>query len=144
MTAYTPSIASPLRGLEALGQSVWFDNMRRALLTSGELERMMREDGLSGLTSNPSIFEKAIVGSTDYDDALAQLRGTSAGDAKRVYEGLAIADLRAAADVVRAVYDETAARDGTSAWRSPPTWPTTPPAPSRRRGGCGRPSTDRT
>jgi transaldolase/glucose-6-phosphate isomerase len=112
MTASTPSMASPLRDLEALGQSVWFDNMRRALLTSGELDRMMREDGLSGLTSNPSIFEKAIVGSTDYDEALAQLHSTSAGHAKSVYEGLAIADLRAAADVFRAVYDETAARDG--------------------------------
>ena len=75
MTAATSLTASPLSDLEALGQSVWFDNMRRALLTSGELERMMREDGLSGLTSNPSIFEKAIVGSTDYDDALAELRG---------------------------------------------------------------------
>ena len=75
MTASTSLTASPLSDLEALGQSVWFDNMRRALLTSGELERMVREDGLSGLTSNPSIFEKAIVGSTDYDDALAELRG---------------------------------------------------------------------
>jgi hypothetical protein len=91
---------------------VWFDNMRRALLTSGELERMVREDGLSGLTSNPSIFEKAIVGSTDYDEALAELRGPSAPDANSAYEGLAIADLRGAADVFRAVYDEADAREG--------------------------------
>jgi transaldolase len=56
MTASPSLTASPLSDLEALGQSVWFDNMRRALLTSGELERMVREDGLSGLTSNPSIF----------------------------------------------------------------------------------------
>ena len=112
MTAATSLTASPLSDLEALGQSVWFDNMRRALLTSGELERMMREDGLSGLTSNPSIFEKAIVGSTDYDDALAELRGGSPPDAKSVYEGLAIADLRGAADVFRAVYEHTDAGDG--------------------------------
>jgi transaldolase/glucose-6-phosphate isomerase len=103
---------SPLRDLEALGQSVWFDNMRRALLTSGELERMAREDGLSGLTSNPSIFEKAIVGSTDYDEALGELRGTPGLDVKSVYEGLAIADLRAAADVFRAAYEDTDAGDG--------------------------------
>jgi transaldolase/glucose-6-phosphate isomerase len=111
MTAST-STASPLSDLEALGQSVWFDNMRRALLSSGELERMVREDGLSGLTSNPSIFEKAIVGSTDYDDTLAGLRGPSAPDTKSVYEGLAIADLRGAADVFRAVYEHTDAGDG--------------------------------
>jgi transaldolase / glucose-6-phosphate isomerase len=112
MTASTTLTASPLSDLEALGQSVWFDNMRRALLTSGELERMVREDGLSGLTSNPSIFEKAIVGSTDYDEALAELRGPSTPDAKGVYEGLAIADLRAAADVFRPVYEHTDAGDG--------------------------------
>jgi transaldolase / glucose-6-phosphate isomerase len=112
MTTSTSLDRSPLRDLEALGQSVWFDNMRRALLTSGELERMVREDGLSGLTSNPSIFEKAIVGSTDYDEALAELRGPSAPDANSAYEGLAIADLRGAADVFRAVYDEADARDG--------------------------------
>jgi transaldolase / glucose-6-phosphate isomerase len=111
--AASPALtASPLRDLEALGQSVWFDNMRRALLTSGELERMAREDGLSGLTSNPSIFEKAIVGSTDYDEALAELRGTPGLDPKSVYEGLAIADLRAAADVFRAAYEETDTGDG--------------------------------
>jgi transaldolase / glucose-6-phosphate isomerase len=112
MTTSTSLIVSPLSDLEALGQSVWLDNMRRALLTSGELERMVREDGLSGLTSNPSIFEKAIVGSTDYDEALAELRGPSAPDAKSVYEALAIADLQGAADVFRAVYDQTDAGDG--------------------------------
>ncbi|PZR66078.1 MAG: transaldolase [Solirubrobacterales bacterium] len=98
--------------IHALGQSVWFDNIRRALLASGEFERMVREDGLSGLTSNPSIFEKAIVGSTDYDAALAEVRGSSAQDLKAVYEGLAIADLRAAADVLRGVYEDTDATDG--------------------------------
>ncbi len=98
--------------LHELGQSVWFDSIRRALLTSGEFERMVCEDGLSGLTSNPSIFEKAIVGSTDYDAALADVRGSSARDLKTVYEGLEIADLRAAADVLRGVYDATDADDG--------------------------------
>ncbi len=105
--------AGPISDVLALGQSVWFDNIRRALLTSGEFERMVRDDGLRGVTSNPSIFEKAIVGSTDYDDALAEARAISTGpDPKSVYEGLAVADLSAAADVLRPVYEETEAYDG--------------------------------
>src|SRR5665213_1123590 len=106
MATSTSLTASPIADLQALGQSVWFDNMRRALLSSGELERMVREDGLSGLTSNPSIFEKAIVGSTDYADTLAGLRGPSGPDAKSAYEALAIDDLRGAADVFRPVYEQ--------------------------------------
>ena len=78
MTASTALTAGPFSDIVALGQSVWFDNIRRGLFTSGELDRMVREDGLSGMTSNPSIFEKAIVGSTDYDEALAELRGAAA------------------------------------------------------------------
>jgi transaldolase/glucose-6-phosphate isomerase len=105
-------MASPLSDLKTLGQSVWLDDMRRALLTSGELERMVRDDGLGGLTSNPSIFEKAIVGSTDYDAALAELRGASAPDAKSAYEALAIADLQGAADVFRPVYERADGTDG--------------------------------
>ncbi|MGI8420698.1 MAG: bifunctional transaldolase/phosoglucose isomerase, partial [Gaiellaceae bacterium] len=109
--------AGPIGEIVALGQSVWFDNIRRGLLSSGEFERMVREDGLSGVTSNPSIFEKAIVGSTDYDEALADVRtgstaGAKAPDPKSVYEGLAIADLRQAADILRLVYEETNAGDG--------------------------------
>ena len=103
-----------IRDLVALGQSVWFDNIGRGLLRSGEFERMVREDGLSGVTSNPSIFEKAIDASTDYDAALAELRASAVAtpDPKSVYEGLAMEDLRRAADVLRSVYDDTAARDG--------------------------------
>jgi transaldolase / glucose-6-phosphate isomerase len=117
MTGSTSLRASPIGDIVALGQSVWFDNIRRGLLTSGEFERMVREDGLSGVTSNPSIFEKAIVGSTDYDEALAEVRAISvldgrAPDPKSVYEGLAITDLRQAADLLRPVYEETNAGDG--------------------------------
>lgn len=112
MADVTALATNPLRALEALGQSVWLDNMRRALLSSGELERMVREDGLSGLTSNPSIFEHAIVGSSDYNDALAELRGPPAPDAKSAYERLAITDLRAAADIFRPVYEDTDGGDG--------------------------------
>lgn len=112
MATSTSVPAGRINDIHALGQSVWFDNIRRALLASGEFERMVRADGLSGLTSNPSIFEKAIVGSTDYDAALAEARCSSASDVKSVYEGLAIADLRAAADVLRGVYESTYASDG--------------------------------
>jgi transaldolase/glucose-6-phosphate isomerase len=115
--AITSLAASPIGDIVALGQSVWFDNIRRGLLTSGEFERMVREDDLSGVTSNPSIFEKAIVGSADYDEALAEVRAALALDAeapdlKSVYEALAIADLRQAADVLRPLYEETNAGDG--------------------------------
>ena len=65
MAISTSLRAGPIGEIVALGQSVWFDNIRSGLLTSGEFERMVREDGLSGVTSNPSIFEKAIVGSSD-------------------------------------------------------------------------------
>ncbi|MGI8557893.1 MAG: bifunctional transaldolase/phosoglucose isomerase [Solirubrobacteraceae bacterium] len=113
MATSTSIPTGAINDIHTLGQSVWLDNIRRALLTSGELERMVREDGLSGLTSNPSIFEKAIVGSSDYDDALAEMRASSTVPApKTVYEGLAIADLRAAADLLRGVYEETDAVDG--------------------------------
>jgi transaldolase/glucose-6-phosphate isomerase len=117
MSIATSSItAGPIGEIVALGQSVWFDNIRRGLLSSGEFARMVREDGLSGVTSNPSIFEKAIVGSTDYDEALAEVRATApdakALDIKSVYEGLAIADLRQAADVLRPVYEESDGGDG--------------------------------
>jgi len=112
MATSTPVPTGRINDIRELGQSVWFDDIRRALLASGEFERMVREDGLSGLTSNPSIFEKAIVGSTDYDAALAQARASSVRDVKSVYEGLAIADLRVAADVLRYVYESTGASDG--------------------------------
>lgn len=117
MSPSTSRIANPISAIGTLGQSVWFDYIRRSLLTSGEFERMVREDGLSGVTSNPSIFEKAIVGSTDYDDALAQARAASVSEGttpepKTVYEGLAIVDLRQAADLLRGVYEDTKAGDG--------------------------------
>ena len=69
---------NPLRALQDFGQSVWLDYFRRSLVTSGELQALIAEDGLSGITSNPSIFEKAIGGSTDYDDALKAMRGAGA------------------------------------------------------------------
>lgn len=105
-------MTSPIQQALALGQSIWYDNIRRSLITSGELERMVREDGLRGVTSNPSIFEKAIAGSSDYSDAIADLRRSGSLDAKSAYESLAIADVRAAADILRSVYDESGGDDG--------------------------------
>ena len=83
-----------LQEVRRLGQSIWYDNIRRGLIDSGELQRLI-DVGVSGLTSNPTIFEKAIAGSTDYDDALLDLarEGKSADE---IYEALAIEDIRAA------------------------------------------------
>jgi len=81
-------------------------------MTSGELQRLIAEDGLGGLTSNPAIFEKAITGSTDYTDALLQLHERTELDAMGLYEQLAIKDIQDAADILRSVYDATKRRDG--------------------------------
>ena len=104
--------ANPLLALATLGQSVWLDYIRRHLLTSGELQRLIEQDGIVGVTSNPAIFEKAIAGSTDYADALeAAGRGEPCGTPE-LYEHLAIADIQVAADLLRGVYADSAGRDG--------------------------------
>jgi transaldolase/glucose-6-phosphate isomerase len=103
---------NPLVEVLGFGQSIWYDNIRRSLLASGELERMVAEDGLRGVTSNPAIFEKAITGSDDYAAEIARLRASGVDDAKEIYERLAIRDIQDAADVLRPVYDETEGGDG--------------------------------
>ena len=97
--------------LQSLGQSLWYDNIDRRLIESGELRRMIEEDGVVGLTSNPTIFDKAISSSVSYDGALSRLvqSGKSAID---IYETLAIEDIRAAADLLRPVYERTGRVDG--------------------------------
>jgi transaldolase / glucose-6-phosphate isomerase len=102
---------NPLLALQKLGQSVWLDYIRRNLITSGELKRLIDQDGLRGITSNPSIFEKAIAGSTDYADILAQLRAQnlSAGE---IFERIAVRDIQDAADMLHPVYESTKRRDG--------------------------------
>lgn len=102
---------NPLKMLNKYGQSVWLDYIRRGLITSGELKRMIEEDWLKGVTSNPSIFEKAITGSTDYTDTLKALKQQNL-DPMSLYEKLAIQDIQDAADVFKAVYKETNRRDG--------------------------------
>jgi transaldolase/glucose-6-phosphate isomerase len=103
---------NPLQALLGLGQSVWLDYIRRDLISTGELERLIREDGLRGMTSNPSIFEKAIAGSNDYAATLQELSRRADLDATGIYEHLAIRDVQDAADVLRSVYDQTRRRDG--------------------------------
>jgi len=105
-------MSNPLRELARYGQSVWYDYIRRALIESGDLKKLIDEDGLSGVTSNPSIFEKAIAGSTDYDRELEQLAGAKGLDAKAIFERLAIEDVQAAADLFRPTYEATRRADG--------------------------------
>lgn len=103
---------NPLKELTKYGQSVWLDYIRRNLLTSGELQRLIDEDGLRGMTSNPSIFEKAITGSTDYTDFLKSLDARPELNATARYELLAVRDIQDAADILRPVYEKTKRADG--------------------------------
>ncbi|MGE0684456.1 MAG: transaldolase [Candidatus Binatia bacterium] len=102
---------NPLQSLQDYGQSVWLDYIRRNLLTGGELRRLIEEDGLRGMTSNPAIFEKAIAGSTDYEQMLTSSASRNL-DAKSLYEQLAIRDIQDAADLLHPVYEQTGRRDG--------------------------------
>jgi transaldolase len=103
--------ANPLQRLGGLGQSVWYDFIRRDLYQSGELSRLIREDGLAGMTSNPTIFQKAIAETTLYDGDIRSLgaQGKSPGE---IFEGLAVRDVQSAADVFRPVYEATRGNDG--------------------------------
>jgi transaldolase/glucose-6-phosphate isomerase len=105
------ALENPLRALQVFGQSVWLDYIRRSLITSGELHRQIEEDGLAGVTSNPTIFEKAISSGTDYKDML-EAPAARALDPKSLYERLAIRDIQDVADAMRPVYDRTSRRDG--------------------------------
>ena len=102
---------NPLKGLLAYGQSPWLDYIRRNILLNGDLKKMIANDGLRGMTSNPAIFEKAIVGSDDYSDLLNSPEARQL-NAKGLYEKIAIRDVQAAADIFRGVYDESKGRDG--------------------------------
>jgi len=111
-TLESAKAVNPLKELLKYGQSVWLDYIRRNLITSGELKRLIDEDGLRGMTSNPSIFEKAIAGSTDYTDFLNSLKGRTDLDAKARYELLAIRDIQDASDLLRPVYQSANRNDG--------------------------------
>jgi transaldolase len=104
---------NPLKELSSQRQSIWLDYIQGGLVRSGELKRLVENDGVRGLTSNPTIFEKAITGSTDYDDALrALLEKDPQVEADKLFERLAIEDIRAASNTLRPVYDDTEGVDG--------------------------------
>ena len=104
-------IRNPLQELVDQGQSVWLDYLSRDLIRSGQLEQMIADDGLRGITSNPTIFHGAISGSDTYDAEIASL-AASGLDAEATFETLAIADIRAACDILMQVYETSQGRDG--------------------------------
>src|ERR1700688_4095168 len=108
----TAKATNPLKDLLNYGQSVWLDYIRRDLMTTGELKRLIAEDGLRGMTSNPAIFEKAIPNSNYYTDLLQSLKSRTDLNAIGRYEILAIRDIQDAADALRPVYDSSKRRDG--------------------------------
>jgi len=110
-TTTTAANPNPLKGLLAYGQSAWMDYIRRDLLISGELQRIIHDDGLRGMTSNPAIFEKAIATGKDYADILSSPEAKKM-DAKGIYEKIAIRDVQAACDIFKSVYSESKRRDG--------------------------------
>ncbi len=103
---------NPLRGLADKGQAVWLDFLSREIIQNGALQRLITEDGLAGITSNPSIFEKAIGESAAYDADIARLVGKGLTSVNAIYERLATADIGAAADMLRPLYDQTKGRHG--------------------------------
>jgi transaldolase / glucose-6-phosphate isomerase len=100
-----------LAALTAAGTSIWLDQIRRTLITSGELERLIRQESLRGVTSNPAIFEKAILGSTDYDDQIEELARAGV-DSEGIYEEIAIKDVQLACDCFRPLWQEAGGGDG--------------------------------
>jgi transaldolase len=104
-------VVNRLREIEALGQAIWIDNLNRQLLDDGTLRSLIDDDGLSGVTSNPTIFEKGIGQSERYDDALREAAGDS-DDPQAIFERLAYADVRDAAELLQPVFEQTGGRDG--------------------------------
>jgi len=107
----TVPATTPIGRLAELGTSAWLDSIRRSMLTGGDLGRLVEHDGVVGVTSNPSIFEQAILGSPDYDERLAQLTHNGNG-VEEIYWTLAIEDVQGAADVLRPVWERTGGQDG--------------------------------
>ena len=102
-----------LQQLHQLGESIWLDYIRRDLITSGELERLIKEDGVTGITSNPTIFAKAIAAGNFYDETIrAAIAEDPNADLKTIFERIEIEDLRMAADLLRPIYESTGGADG--------------------------------
>jgi transaldolase/glucose-6-phosphate isomerase len=111
---------NPIQRLEACGQSPWLDFLKRSFVTSGSLRGLIESDGLKGLTSNPSIFEKAIGESDEYAGAIEEFLHNGDRDVAELYDHLVIADIRAAADEFMPVYERTGGRDGYVSLECPP------------------------
>lgn len=105
-------MTTPTRAVQEYGQSIWYDFISRDLLLSGELRRLVEQDGVRGVTSNPAIFEKAIASTSDYDPAIRTLAAQGERDPKSIFERLAVLDVQLACDVLRPVYDESHGADG--------------------------------
>jgi transaldolase, mycobacterial type len=111
MATRTVPSTNPLRKLEGLGQSIWIDFIRRGMISSGELQRLIEDDGVSGVTSNPSIFEKAIVGSHDYDSAIRSM-AIAGKSVEEIYQTLTVEDIQSVANLLRPTYDRLQGADG--------------------------------
>src|ERR1700691_4810420 len=105
-------MTNPLRALAGAGQAIWLDFIERKILNNGEFKRRIDDDAVTGVTSNPSIFEKAIGESDEYDGPIKALLEKGDADASALFDALAIDDIRAAADQLRGTYDRLKARDG--------------------------------
>src|SRR5438105_358476 len=102
---------NPLRELQQQGQSVWLDFITRQFMADGKLDKLIQEDGLSGVTSNPTIFQKAITGGKEYDAAIGALI-RSEKNSSAIFDALAIEDIQHACDAFRTVYDQSQKKDG--------------------------------
>ena len=111
---------NPLQELAAQGQSVWLDYISRDLLTSGELKRLIAEDNVTGMTSNPTIFQKAIAQGSDYDVQIRQLLADGVDDPTDIFMALAVTDIQHAADILRPVHERTEGADGYVSLEVPP------------------------
>ena len=116
----SPAVQPVTRAILEAGQSIWLDFIRRGHIQSGALAKMVDAGWITGMTSNPSIFEKAIAGSTDYDDALKALAAQVGITPYDAFVSLAVEDIRAVADILRAIYDRTTAKDGYVSLEVPP------------------------
>ena len=116
----SPAVQPVTRALLEAGQSVWLDYIRRGHIQSGALAKMVDDGWITGMTSNPSIFEKAIAGSSDYDEALAALATQGGITPYEAFVSLAVEDIRAVADILRPIYDRTSAKDGYVSLEVPP------------------------
>src|SRR3954453_20023231 len=122
MSTSAAAVNERLAAITEAGTSIWLDQIRRTLITEGELQRLIDEDSLRGVTSNPAIFEKAILGSTDYDETLKE--GAAEGkDTEELYDTLAIEDVQMACDVMRATWEEADHLDGYVSMEVTPTPP---------------------